>query len=77
MIKNIVINWKGNNENVMEKNNRSIPLNQLIPLFKIKGINWITVQKESIPKEELSILKKYKVNIIYILPKLNKSKYLN
>lgn len=63
-LKNIVINWKGNSENVMEKNNRSIPLNQLIPLFKIKGINWVTIQKESIPKEELSILKKYKVNII-------------
>lgn len=45
-MKNIVINWHGNYQNIAEKNNRGINLQALVPLFKMSGINWISVQKE-------------------------------
>ena len=61
----IVINWKGNAENVNEKNNRSMPLVQLISLFKIKNIRWVTVQK-NITNDEHKLLKKYNVEILNV-----------
>uniref|UniRef100_A0A6C0I8N4 Glycosyltransferase n=1 Tax=viral metagenome TaxID=1070528 RepID=A0A6C0I8N4_9ZZZZ len=61
--KNIIINWHGNYENKQEKFNRGMDIEYIVPLLKLKGINWITVQKE-ISKEELSILRKYNVNIL-------------
>tara|TARA_Y100000389_G_scaffold72040_1_gene68791 strand:- start:2017 stop:3609 length:1593 start_codon:yes stop_codon:yes gene_type:complete len=56
-----IINWKGSSENTHEKNNRSISLYELIPLFKLDNINWIVITK-NITKEEFKILNKYKIN---------------
>lgn len=53
---NVIINWKGSNEN----DKRDIALSELCPLFELKGINWISVQK-NIVYEEREIMKKYNI----------------
>jgi len=52
---NIIINWKGCGGNSHEQYNRGIPLNLLIPLLKMKHINWICITKH-ITDEEMIIL---------------------
>ena len=57
---NIIINWHGNYENSLEKSNRGMELNHMIPLLEKSNINWISVQKE-VNEEEKEILRKYHV----------------
>jgi len=64
---NVVINWHGNYENICEKYNRGMELQNMIPLFEnefLQNINWISVQKE-VNQEEINILEKYKVKNLY------------
>jgi len=51
--KNVVINWCGNKANVMERFNRSIPLELLAPLFRrhAHAVQFISVQKTVSPDE--------------------------
>lgn len=60
--KNVVINWSGNKQNVMEQYNRSIELDKLIPLFRqySEHINWISLQK-SLSSAEIETLNKYNI----------------
>ena len=58
--KTYIINWKGNSQNLHEKNNRRMELLNAIPLFKLKNINWIVITKD-ITKDESLILEKYGV----------------
>lgn len=60
--KNVIINWCGNKTNIMERFNRSIPLEVLIPLFQTYSdtVEFISIQK-NISIEEENILKKYNV----------------
>lgn len=64
----VAINWHGNKKNNLDKQ-RSIPLEKLKKLFKIKGIVWISVQKD-LSGEEKDILKKHNViNLSEIMDK--------
>ena len=58
---NIIINWKGNKQNLNEKYNRMIPLKDLLKILdngKIKEkVNFISIQKD-ISDEEQLLLKK-------------------
>ena len=60
--KNVVINWCGNKVNIMERFNRSIPLELLIPLFRrhADAVQFISVQKAVSP-EEAAILDAHNV----------------
>jgi hypothetical protein len=60
--KNIIINWSGNKNNIMERFNRSIPLADLIPVFinYADTIQFISIQKNVSP-EETTILDTYNV----------------
>lgn len=51
--KNVVINWCGSKLNIMERFNRSIPLELLIPLFQrhSHAVQFISVQKTVSPEE--------------------------
>jgi len=57
---NICFNWHGNYANSHEKFNRGSTLKDWIPLFKMKGVRWISLQKE-VTEEELKIMKRYNV----------------
>ena len=60
--KNIIINWSGNKSNIMERYNRSIALENLIPVFISNNhdVQWLSIQKNlTIAEEEL--LQKYNV----------------
>ena len=50
--KKIAINWHGNRGNNMEEMQRGIELELLEPLFTIKNITWISIQKNINPKEK-------------------------
>lgn len=60
--KTIIINWSGNKENIMERYNRSIGLDKLIPLFTKSSldINWISINK-NVSKKETRFLEKYNI----------------
>ena len=60
--KNVVINWCGNKTNIMEKYNRSIPLNILSRIFETTRdkINWISIQK-NVTTEESTLLERYSI----------------
>lgn len=60
--KNVIINWCGNKSNIMERFNRSIPLESLIPLFLsyTDTIQFISIQK-NVSQEEAIILDTYNV----------------
>lgn len=60
--KNVIINWCGNKLNQMERFNRSIPLEALIPLFQrhADAIQFMSVQKTVSP-EEAAILNAHNV----------------
>jgi len=59
--KNIIINWKGNGINVGQKFNRSVSIETLEPLFKLDGINWISIQKD-ITAMERKFMMKYNIS---------------
>lgn len=64
---NVVINWHGNYQNVGEKFNRGMSLEQMIPLFEceqLSHIRWISVQKE-VSQPESAILAKYNVTNLF------------
>jgi hypothetical protein len=56
----IIINWHGNYNNSDERMNRGITLQMLLPLFALKNIQWVSLQKE-FSKEEARLLAKYNV----------------
>lgn len=60
--RNVCINWGGSKKNnIIEKYNRSIPLQLLIPIFKkYTDINWISIKKD-ISHDETVILENYNV----------------
>ncbi len=53
--KTYIINWKGNKNNANEMFYRRVCLKELVPLFKIKHINWISITKE-VSEDEKKIL---------------------
>jgi len=55
-----IFNWKGNAMNKHELTNRQMKLENAIPLFKIKNINWIVINPDA-NENERSILSKYNV----------------
>jgi len=58
--KAVLINWHGNYANSLERLNRGISLDLLVPLLAIKDIQWVSTQKEFTAEEE-AILKRYNV----------------
>lgn len=58
--KTVLINWHGNYANSLERLNRGISLDLLVPLLAIKDIQWVSTQKEFTAEEE-KILKRYNV----------------
>jgi hypothetical protein len=58
--KTVLINWHGNYANQLERLNRGMSLEQLVPLLAMKEIRWVSTQKEFSP-DEGAILKKYGV----------------
>ena len=66
-----IINWKGNVKNSHELHNRTIPIENLIKLFKLSNINWIVITK-SVTAEEMFIINKY--NIQYYGDKIDSNK---
>ena len=58
--KTYIINWKGNPQNTHEISNRSMKLENAIPLFQLNNINWIVITKD-ITKKEKMILDEYDV----------------
>jgi hypothetical protein len=58
--KNIIINWKGNKQNIAESFTRGLKLHLLEPLFSIPNINWISIQKDLLPEEKI-LLDKYNI----------------
>ena len=55
-----VLNWKGNPNNSHEKYNRQMCLTHAIPLFQMKHVQWVVLDK-SLSTQEKHILQKYKV----------------
>ena len=51
--KNIIINWKGGNQNTHEEYNRKIPLEYLKKVFEIKNVNFICITKDIDDEERL------------------------
>jgi len=72
--KTYILNWKGNPNNMHEKNNRSMKLVNAIPLFKKKDINWIVIT-QNIDSKEKKILNKYNVKYYGDIIDKNKSFY--
>jgi hypothetical protein len=60
--KTYILNWKGNNKNPHEKNNRMMELENAIPLFQL-DINFLVITKD-ITEDEKKILDKYQVKYI-------------
>ncbi len=58
--KTYIFNWKGNNINGHEKNNRRMELINAIPLFNLENINWIVITKD-INQDERNILNNYNI----------------
>ena len=55
-----IFNWKGNIKNPHELHNRSMKLNNAIPLFNISNIDWIVITK-NITTDEKQILDQHNV----------------
>jgi hypothetical protein len=55
-----VINWRGSPANPHEKYNRCLPLEGLIPLLSLKGVNFISIA-QNISSNERRLLKKHGV----------------
>jgi len=62
--KSYMFNWHGNSNNLHEKYNRKMALENAIPLFKQKNINWIITTMD-ITNDEYDILREHEN--IYIL----------
>ena len=58
-----ILNWKGNDKNPHEKNNRSMNLINAIPLFKLNNIKFLVISKD-LTQQEMKLLNRY--NIKYI-----------
>ena len=56
-----VLNWKGNPNNLQERNNRSIDLKIASKLFQIDSVKWIVLTKE-ITNEEQDILDNHNID---------------
>ena len=55
-----LLNWRGNPKNGHELTNRRMELQNAIPLFEYKNVQWIVVTQDITPDEQ-KILDKYKV----------------